>query len=187
MIQLRTVAVLVLLAVAFIALFPPPHHDLRAIYWGDVDKVNNKPDSVGEMRESAAHIDRRLAEGEHVYGVLAEYYALSDHYPPYSPRIYNLVSKQIGKIEGMNQTGLHDRRRDQFTADLRGGKLQLLVMTVRLDFMLSEWPKARAAFRANYCRVTPTPDVFQQNNARLYEYAPGRSHCINRTEFDTGN
>jgi len=185
--QLRTVAVLLLLVVSMFALFPAPHASSQPIKWGAHDTFSWQPNSVGEMRATAADIDRRLGPGEHVFTVMSEYHSLAEHYPPYSPRIYHLVGPQTGQIEGLNQTDYHDRMRVRFINDLQSGEIQLIIMTVRTDYILTRWPDARQAFRVHFCRVQPTPSVYQKHEVRLYEYAPEKQPCINRTRFETGD
>jgi len=185
--QLRTVAVLILLGVSVYAFLPAPHVDLKPIAWGMDDKPARHPNSVSGMQASADDINQRLDDGERVFAVLGHYYSLADHYPPYSPRIYHLVGPQTGQIEGLNQTDYHDRMRVRFIGDLQTGDIQLIIMTVRTDYMLTRWPDARQAFRAHFCRVQPTPSVYQKHEVRLYEYAPDKQPCINRTRFETGD
>lgn len=183
--QPRTVAVLLLMAVVFVAFFPPTG-DMHPIEWGGEEKHTWQPNSAAEMRASAAAIDRRLDEGEYVFSVMGEYYSLGEHHPPYSPRIYHLVNPQQGQLEGLNQTKRHDRMRSWFIYDLETGRVALLVMTLRTDYMLERWPEARGAFKANFCRVNDTEAVFRSHDVWLYEYAPDREDCINETQFSRG-
>lgn len=180
MIQLRTVIALFVIAVLFLALFPASAQPIR---WQEERKTWH-PNTAAEMQVTAADIDRRLDAGEYVFTVMAEYHSLSDHHPPYSPRIYNLVSPQQGQIGGLNQTDWHDIRRDQFTADLKSGRIALLVMTKRTAFTLHEWSKAQAAFEANFCRVNDTPAVYRRHDVWLFEYAPQRGDCVNQYRFE---
>lgn len=184
--QLRTVAVLAMLAILFVAFFPPPMGDMYPLDWGTDEKETWSPNSVADMQASAAAIDRRLNEGEYVFSVMGQYYSLADRHPPYSPRIYHLVNPQQGQIEGLNQTKHHDRMRSWFIHDVRTGRIALFVMTIRTAYMFSRWPEAKAAFEANFCRVNETEPVFRKYDVWLYEYAPNRTDCINeyRFEFD---
>lgn len=182
MIQFRTVVALALILLVFFAFWPA---EPRPYDYGPQFKNNWQPNTVGQMRASAAFIDRRLDDGNHVFSVMAEYHSLSDHYPPYSPRIYHLVSPQHGQIEGWNRTARHDRMQRRFTHGLRTGEIDMLIMTRRTAYILQRWPAAREAFRAKFCRIQPRPAVYEENNVHVYVYAPEREGCVNRTRFFT--
>lgn len=185
MIALRTLLAISVITLGFMGMW-----SAQPVKYGLTENEVWQPDSAADMRATAADIDQRLDDGEHVFTVLPEYYSLSEHYPPYTPRIYHLVSPQHGKIERYNRTDHHDRMRERFVNDLENGTIALIIMTVRTDYILDEWPEAREAFRENYCRVLPRPEVYKEISAvkrgvHLYEYAPGQSDCINRTTFNS--
>lgn len=180
MIRLRAVATVLLCVLLFFALWPAEPVPYQ---WGSQPADSWGPDTVENMQASADYIDSELGDGDYVFVVLSEYYSLARHTSPMTPRIYHLVSPQHGQIEGLNQTRYHDRMRDRFVQALQNGTIALLIMTKRTDYMLDRWPDARTAFRANFCRVQPTPDVYARNGVNIYDYRPGATDCLNRTVF----
>jgi len=183
MIQLRTVAVILFIPLLFYSFWGATPTQFTH---GAIAQDANHPNSVAEMQQSAATVDRLADPDDQIFTIFPQYYIIGNNVrDDTSPRIYHLVSPQHGRLEGFNQTTYHDTARAQFIRDLRGGGLDLLVMTERLDYMLSRWPVAREAFQANWCRVQPTPQVWQEHNARGYEYAPERTDsCINHTRYN---
>lgn len=182
MIRLRVLLAIGLCLLVFFALWPAEPAPYR---WGAEPASTWGPDTVHNMQASAAYVDGQLGDGEYVFAVLPEYYSLAAHTSPMTPRIYHTVSPQHGQIEGLNQTGYHDRMRERFVAALETGRIRLLIMTHRTYFMLTQWPAAMDAFRTGYCRVEPTPAVYERTGVNLYEYAPDRGGCLNQTQFES--
>lgn len=178
MIRLR-VPVTVALAILVLAMFWAP----VAIPYGSDEKTTNHPTTVDGMEATAADIEQRIPPDQTVLTVMSEYYALADRGPPYTPRIYHLTSPQHGQIEGYNRTRRADRIERGLAHRFENGSVGLVIMTQRTHYMIDRWELAEQAFRAYYCRVMPTPDLYQQYGVHIYVYAPNSGDCVTETQW----
>jgi len=138
--QKRTVAVLLLIPLVYFALWSP-----QPMRYGLDTPETRQPNTISEMRASAAAVDDTLDDGGVTYQVFAEYYVLSNHTSPYSPRTYHLVSRQHGRMEGFNQTSYHDTVRERVIEDLPGGDVPCEAEDGTISFNFDHEHRAKAA------------------------------------------
>lgn len=144
------------------------------------------PSQIGTMERTAADLEERVGDDGQVFTVRTNYYALSDVDHAGPARIWGVVG-DAKPINSSDPDSLYQQQRRRLTRQLSTGEIDVVVMSPRTGAVIRNWNSTQQAFREHFCRVEPTPPVYESLSTNIYEYhiAPP-SNCTNTIQTELG-